>query len=183
MTFDELEKRIEYLEKQTGYKYDPNPRYEQSHLTFDDVLNLVNDRSLQHIFREVDDSTLAGVIYSLETPEQMSKIKKNLSANHFERLIDNIKDGYYGTLPERLTRYREEFMKTIRQLEQMGEIVIARADESYVEGFFDGEIKEETLEEKEKRAKRWEEYKEEKRKEREWQKNKIQEWLDKMGIK
>jgi hypothetical protein len=97
-------------------------------ITFDDLMDRVDGRSLQRVFREIDDRTLAGVLFSCKTKERVKKIKDNVSKNHFARLLDTIECGIGNT------EYDVSiFVKIVRQLDEMGEIVIARDNEYNVD--------------------------------------------------
>jgi hypothetical protein len=175
----DLKNRVEYLERRTGYKKpELTPEMveyihiQPPELTLDDVFNYVSGISLQTIFRDIDDQTLAGVLYSLNTPEEVNKIRKNVSKNHFMRLLDYIKDGYFGTVSERLEPYREKFMNSVRQLEEMGMIVVEKDDDtrSYVD-------MSQTL-----TPEFWEKRRAEQKKQRQEMENKIQEWMKRTGL-
>lgn len=103
-----------------GIKYDG--------ISFDDLIDNVDGKSLQRIFREIDDRTLAGVIFACKTKERVSKIKENVSKNHFARLLETIECSIGNTEYE-----VKAFVKTVRQLDEMGEIVISRDNETFVD--------------------------------------------------
>jgi len=185
----EIEKRLDYLERKTGFHYEPYippegfelaeplPRIEW---TFEDLVDLVDGRSLQRLFREIDDTTLAGVLYSCDTPERVNKIKKNVSSGHFSRLLDDIKLGIVSNSKIHV----EEFVKVCRRLDEMGEIVIARGDEAFID--FDN-IKplneEESAKLKQQREEWWKQRAEEEKKKSLERQAQVNGWLTRMGLK
>jgi len=179
----DLQRRLRYFEDHFGHratKLDVNDISPESVLaipketkiTFDEVIDLVDGRSLQSVFRQIDDATLAGVLYSLQTVERVEKIKKNVSKNHFDRLMDYINEGYFGTVVERLEPHREKFMNNVRMLEEMGEIVVARRDneESHEFRYVSGP----TID--------WEKYRQDQKKQLEEQDRRVKEWKIKVGL-
>ena len=87
----ELKNRIEYLENRLGYRYVPrNPSVEvasdiiRRDITFDDIMNRVDTKSLQRIFNELSNGFLGQIMFSLETQEQLDTIRKAISVRRFE---------------------------------------------------------------------------------------------------
>jgi len=169
-----LRGRVDYLEEKTKIK---KPESDETSdytiiyhgLTFDDVFNCVEKRSLQSIFREIENVTLAGVLFSFQTPEEVEKIKNNVSKNHFQILLDYIKDGYFSNNAVELTQYREEFMDKVKHLEMMGEIVVHRDDDKGGNDL--NHIKTD-----------WGKYKEEDRKRREEADIVVKNWMTEVGL-
>lgn len=197
---EKLQAQVRYLEKKTGYKYvEPQigdqltdcclPGFElaedikRREITLEEVMTLVDDRSLQRVFREIDDITLSGVLYFLDTPEKVQRIKKNVSERHFDRLLDNVRDGWIG---KNGSHHVESFLKAVRQLEEMGEIVMCRTREEELLGFYDESANILSNEERAQRQAEQQAYftnwREEIRRNRLKKNKEIQEWFDKMGL-
>jgi len=199
-----LQAQVRYLQAKTGYKYVapkigetggvgtfpdgafPNLQLvddiERKTFTLEEAVGLIDGRSLQRIFREVEDSVLVCVLWSLPTKELVDKMKKNMSKNHFARIVDDIKCGYGRSNSADSVA---KFLRVISQLEEMGEIVVAREDdgEQYVTLLDPEWTAEEIAQHKAERDKRWDVYREQQRKSNEAREAKTKEWLDKMGIK
>lgn len=179
----ETENRLTHLERMTGYKHrepkDDEYAIQRLIISFEDVIDKIDSRSLQRLVREVDEGTLTGVLYSCDTKERVENFRKSVSKNHFERLLNNIKDGYVSH-PQSCA---DKFIHVCRQLEEMGEIVVCRSDE-YIPVF--PEPKPETPEEKEARIKasneRWERYMKEAEERGKRKQEEVQTWLKKVGL-
>ncbi len=90
---------------------------------FEDVVSL-DDRSLQQVLRQVETSSLALALKGV-SDEVRDKITSNLSSRAAETLIEDIE--LLG--PVRLTQVEEAqqgVIRTIRQLEESGEIMVRR---------------------------------------------------------
>ncbi|WP_232681188.1 flagellar motor switch protein FliG [Nocardioides sp. R-C-SC26] len=98
---------------------------------FEDIVNL-DDRSMQQVLRQVETSSLALALKGVATPVR-DKVTTNLSSRAAETLIDDIE--LLG--PVRLTQVEEAqqaVIRTIRQLEERGEIMVRRGgDVDFVE--------------------------------------------------
>ncbi len=91
---------------------------------FDDIV-LIDDRSLQRVLREIDLQEDLPLALKGASEEVSEKIKNNLSSRAAEMLEENM--NYMG--PVRLRQVEESQQKIvniIRQLEEEGEIVVAR---------------------------------------------------------
>jgi len=185
----DLQMRVCYLERKTGYKNPANFLEDSSsivsppdlkRITFNEVMEAVDDRSLQRVFREISDSTLSGVLFSLKTKEQVDKIRNNVSKNHFRRLVDNVRDGWNWYNQASCIH---DFMRVINQLEEMGEIVLSRGAE-ILYGFYDEKsfTKEEFDQIQKDREKRWEEYRIEQEQKRIEKEKEVVEWFKHVGI-
>ena len=148
ISYDEIESYVPRGEKEL-IPFNPNlaEDIERLPITFDDLLDRVDGRSLQSVFREIDDRTLAGVLFACKTKERVTRIKDNVSKNHFARLLETVECGIGNTEYDVKT-----FVKIVHQLDEMGEIVVAREDEEFVEMYNDGSVYEQTPEQKEKRT-------------------------------
>ncbi len=140
-----LQCQIRYLQEKTGHKYvapkigeaitegtfptGAFPNLNVKKPTLEDTIRAIDGRSLQRIFREVDESVLSTVLYSLKEKDLVDKIRNNLSRNHFNRLIQNIKDGIGSSGTESAA---DQFLRVVRQLDEMGEIVVSRDGETDV---------------------------------------------------
>lgn len=91
---------------------------------FDDIV-LIDDRSVQRVLRDIDLQDDLPLALKGASDEVTEKIKKNLSSRAAEMLEDNLQ--YLG--PVRLRQVEEaqqKIVNMIRQLEDEGEIVVAR---------------------------------------------------------
>ena len=204
-----LQRQVQYLQMKSGYTYvDPkisepftvgslpedssqNPEIAEDgghsgyadralkQFSIEELLEKIDARSLQRIFREVDDSVLASVLYSLDSKKAVEKMRKSLSRNHFDRLIDDIKYGNTGWVNES----REQLRKTIWQLDEMGQIVVAADEESIQRPDAVYELTSEEREErKRKQFEMLDKYREKLKKEEAERNEKIKLWMEKMGI-
>ena len=90
---------------------------------FDDIVDL-DDRSLQQVLREVETSSLALALKGVSETVR-DKVARNLSSRAAETLVEDI--DLLG--PVRLTQVEEAqqgVIRTIRQLEERGEIMVGR---------------------------------------------------------
>jgi hypothetical protein len=132
-----LQKQVAYLQKKTGYQYvepkigDPIAEEVQTRdMPFEVVWDKIPDNSLQRVFRDLDDRALWTVLQSLDTPERIAKFRRSVSANHFARLLDEIRLA--GIVDA--SSARTQFLIAADRLEHMGEIVIdVQSHEEYVE--------------------------------------------------
>jgi flagellar motor switch protein FliG len=96
---------------------------------FDDIL-LIDDRSIQQILREVDQKDLVLALKGAGE-EVKSKILKNMSAR--ARAMINEDMEVMGPVRLKATEEaQQKIVNIIRQLEEMGEIVIARGGEEEI---------------------------------------------------
>jgi flagellar motor switch protein FliG len=96
---------------------------------FDDIL-LIDDRSIQQILREVDQKDLVLALKGAGD-EVKSKILKNMSAR--ARAMINEDMEVMGPVRLKATEEaQQKIVNIIRQLEEMGEIVIARGGEEEI---------------------------------------------------
>jgi hypothetical protein len=123
---------LEFAEKETGRNYNTQrPSWELSFKhTFDEFIEFASPTSLHRIFREVGDDVVIAVLWSCKTKEKVDKIKKSLSKNHFKRLLEDI-ENYGGVW--NCQDLIDKFMKNVRMLEEMGEIIIAREDNDSIQ--------------------------------------------------
>ncbi|MBR1405130.1 MAG: hypothetical protein IJ558_13270 [Treponema sp.] len=97
---------------------------------FEDIV-MLSDRAIQKVLRETDYQRLALALKDTDD-EVKEKIFRNMSKNAAKMLQEDIE--YMG--PVRLKDAEEaqsKIVATIRRLEDSGEIVISRGDETYVE--------------------------------------------------
>ena len=199
-----LQSQVRFLMAKTGFKYEapeiegrlrsydlPDGAFPNLNLaddiaiktfTLEEAIDQIDGRSLQRIFREVEDHVLVCVLLALPTKELVQKMRKNISRNHFDRLIDDIKCGY-GRAGS--TEAIEKFLKVIHMLEEMGEIVgeivVVKDSGEYVTPT--PLTPEEQALRKAARDQRWQAYREQQRKADEIRAVAIKDWLDKMEIK
>jgi hypothetical protein len=123
---------LEFTEKETGRKYNvPRPSWEWAYkYTFDEFMEFVSAFSLQRIFREVEEDVISAVLWSCKSKELVDKMKKSMSKNHFTRLVEDI-ENYGGVWNQE--ELVSKFMKTVRMLEEMGEIVMARQEDDSIQ--------------------------------------------------
>jgi len=183
-----LQRQVQGLMKRTGYRHrEPMIRdsiVEPKDFTVQEAIGTFDPRCLQGIFREMDDDILSGVLYSLKTKELVQRMKENLSKNHLLRLLENLSFGVADFWAEDCCG---KFIKTIKQLESMGEIVVHRdSDEEVYLNSPDGYVKptEEEIEARRRaQTERWEKFKEEDRQRRAKQKEDYENWLLEVGLK
>jgi len=96
---------------------------------FDDIL-LIDDRSIQQILREVDQKDL---ILGLKgaSEEVKTKILKNMSTRARALIIEEM-EVMGPTRLKNTEEAQQKIVNTIRQLEEMGEIVVARGGEEEI---------------------------------------------------
>jgi flagellar motor switch protein FliG len=96
---------------------------------FEDII-LLDDRSIQKVLREVDSKDLAMALKTA-SEEVASRIYKNMSKRAAEMLREDIE--YMGPVRLRdIEETQQRIVATIRRLEDMGEIIIARGGEDEV---------------------------------------------------
>ncbi|MEI7640432.1 MAG: flagellar motor switch protein FliG [bacterium] len=96
---------------------------------FDDLL-LLDDRTIQHILREIDSKDLVLALKGA-SEECKNKILKNMSSRARQMILEDME--VMG--PVRLKNTEEaqqKIVNVIRQLEEMGEIVVARGGEEEI---------------------------------------------------
>ncbi|MES2201114.1 MAG: flagellar motor switch protein FliG [candidate division FCPU426 bacterium] len=98
---------------------------------FDDIL-LIDDRSVQQILREVDQKDLILALKGA-SEEVKTKILKNMSTRARALIIEEM-EVMGPTRLKNTEEAQQKIVNTIRQLEEMGEIVVARggAEEIFV---------------------------------------------------
>jgi len=96
---------------------------------FEDII-LLDDRSIQKVLREVDSKDLA-LALKTASEEVAARIFKNMSKRAAEMLKEDIE--YMGPVRLRdIEETQQKIVATIRRLEDMGEIIIARGGEDEV---------------------------------------------------
>ena len=96
---------------------------------FEDII-LLDDRSIQKVLREVDSKDLAMAL-KMASEEVASRIYKNMSKRAAEMPREDIE--YMGPVRLRdIEETQQRIVATIRRLEDMGEIIIARGGEDEV---------------------------------------------------
>ncbi len=96
---------------------------------FEDII-LLDDRSIQKVLREVDSKDLAMALKTA-SEEVASRIYKNMSKRAAEMVREDIE--YMGPVRLRdIEETQQRIVATIRRLEDMGEIIIARGGEDEV---------------------------------------------------
>lgn len=96
---------------------------------FEDII-LLDDRSIQKVLREVDSKDLAMALKTA-SEEVSARIFKNMSKRAAEMLKEDIE--YMGPVRLRdIEETQQKIVATIRRLEDMGEIIIARGGEDEV---------------------------------------------------
>lgn len=96
--------------------------------TFDDVMNL-EDKSLQQIFRKLDAPTIALVLKEPHlTPEVIAKIRSNIS-ERVTGMIDEELEAMGTVRSAQINAAQTAVVRTARELDAEGIIVIAREDE------------------------------------------------------
>ncbi len=96
---------------------------------FEDII-LLDDRSIQKVLREVDSKDLAMALKTA-SEEVASRIYKNMSKRAAEMIREDIE--YMGPVRLRdIEETQQRIVATIRRLEDMGEIIIARGGEDEV---------------------------------------------------
>lgn len=96
---------------------------------FDDIL-LIDDRSIQQILREVDQKDLILALKGA-SEEVKSKILKNMSTRARALIIEEM-EVMGPTRLKNTEEAQQKIVNTIRQLEEMGEIVVARGGEEEI---------------------------------------------------
>jgi flagellar motor switch protein FliG len=96
---------------------------------FDDVL-LIDDKSIQRILREVDQKDLILALKGAGE-EVKAKILKNMSQRARTMIIEEM-EVMGPTRLKNTEEAQQKIVNTIRQLEEMGEIVVARGGEEEV---------------------------------------------------
>ncbi len=100
--------------------------------TFDDVLAL-EDRSLQQIFRKVAPSTLAAALKGAQLePEVMERLRKNLTERAAENLDEEL-EVLGSVRASQVDAAQAEVVRTARDLDAEGVIIIARNDDEVIE--------------------------------------------------
>jgi flagellar motor switch protein FliG len=98
--------------------------------TIEDLVKL-EDKALQLLLRQVDTKELAMGLKG--TSEQ---VRERIYTNLSERAGDNLKEEMELLGPQRLSdveKARKEIVRTVRQLEQEGSIVLSRGTDDYIE--------------------------------------------------
>jgi len=93
---------------------------------FEDIVNL-DDRSVQLVLRQVEGNELALALKGVADPVR-DKITSNLSTRAAENLVEEVE--LLGAV--RLTQVEEaqqSIIRTIRQLEEQGQIMVRRGNE------------------------------------------------------
>jgi flagellar motor switch protein FliG len=98
--------------------------------TIEDLVKL-EDKALQLLLRQVDTKDLA---MGLKGTSEL--VRERISSNLSERASENLKEEMELLGPQRLTdveKARKEIVRTVRQLEQEGSIVLSRGTDDYIE--------------------------------------------------
>ncbi|HUW88225.1 MAG TPA: flagellar motor switch protein FliG [Candidatus Paceibacterota bacterium] len=99
--------------------------------TFDDVIKL-EDKSLQQIFRTLDAPTLALAMKEPRlSPEALAKIRSNLS-ERVTAMVDEELEAMGTVRGSQINAAQATIVRTARQLDAEGVIVIAREDEAVI---------------------------------------------------
>lgn len=97
---------------------------------FEDIITL-DDRSVQQVLREVDNSDLALALKGVEGP-----VRTKITANLSERAAENLLEEVELLGPVRLTQVeeaRQGIIRTIRKLEEQGQIMVRRGgDDEFI---------------------------------------------------
>ncbi len=96
---------------------------------FDDVL-LIDDRSVQRILREIDQKDLILALKGA-SEEVKTKVLKNMSQRAKAMIIEEM-EAMGPTRLKNTEEAQQKIVNTIRQLEEMGEIVVSRGGEGEV---------------------------------------------------
>jgi flagellar motor switch protein FliG len=96
---------------------------------FDDIL-LIDDRSIQQILREVDQKDLILALKGA-SEEVKAKILKNMSTRARALILEEM-EVMGPTRLKNTEEAQQKIVNTIRQLEEMGEIVVARGGEEEI---------------------------------------------------
>ncbi len=142
----EIVQRIEQIEKKLGIFTSPGDAEK-----LEPLIEKIESRTLQQILREIDAKDLVYAMMEFKQPA-LRKILDAMSHKSREMIKDDmaywLKRGIYGNV---LWESRLKLMGIIRQLEQMGEIVIPRGEEEPFskKGYLD--LKERWEKEEEKR--------------------------------
>jgi flagellar motor switch protein FliG len=98
--------------------------------TIEDLVKL-EDKALQLLLRQVDTKDLA-----LALKGTSDGVRERLFANLSERAQENLKEEMELLGPQRLRdveQARKEVVRTVRQLEQEGSIVLSRGADDFIE--------------------------------------------------
>jgi flagellar motor switch protein FliG len=96
---------------------------------FDDIL-LLDDRTIQQILREIDSKDLVLALKGA-SEECKSKILKNMSSRARQMILEDME--VMGPVRLKTTEEaQQKIVNVIRQLEEMGEIVVARGGEEEI---------------------------------------------------
>ncbi len=95
----------------------------------EDVLNSLDNRTLQQIFREIDARDFALALLGMKQ-ETLLHIKNNFSHKAWSMMCDDVTVAIRREVTDReLKMAKAKFLNTIYLLENMGEIVTARSGE------------------------------------------------------
>jgi flagellar motor switch protein FliG len=98
--------------------------------TIEDLVKL-EDKALQLLLRQVDSKELA-----LGLKGTSEQVRERIYTNLSERASENLKEEMELLGPQRLSdveKARKEIVRTVRQLEQEGSIVLSRGTDDYIE--------------------------------------------------
>jgi flagellar motor switch protein FliG len=98
--------------------------------TIEDLVKL-EDKALQLLLRQVDTKELA-----LGLKGTSEAVRERISSNLSERASENLREEMDLLGPQRLAdveKARKEIVRTVRQLEQEGSIVLSRSTDDYIE--------------------------------------------------
>ncbi len=133
----ELVKRIEQIERKLGIFYPDSHEDEW----LESLMTSLDGRTLQQVFREIDSKDLALAIVGFKA-DTLQIVKNNLSKKGWEMLKD---DMVYHTKWSGSGQSHHiaklKIMSVIKQLEEMGEIVVVRGNHPMFENKVSFEIK------------------------------------------
>ena len=98
--------------------------------TIEDLIKL-EDKALQLLLRQVDTKELAMALKGTS-----DSVRERIYANLSERASENLREEMDLLGPQRLSdveKARKEIVRTVRQLEQEGSIVLSRSTDDYIE--------------------------------------------------
>jgi flagellar motor switch protein FliG len=102
----------------------------QRMFTIEDLIKL-EDKALQMLLRQVDTKELAMALKGTS-----DEVRERLGSNLSERASENLKEEMELLGPQRLSdveKARKEIVRTVRQLEQEGSIVLSKGADDYID--------------------------------------------------
>lgn len=118
----DLLERLESLERQVGIY----PNYPDG---LEEILNMLDDRTLQLVFREIDARDFALALLGMGHGTLL-RIKKNFSQKAWSMMCDDVNVTIrYGVTDHILKLAKAKFLNVVHQLQNMGEIVVPAKDD------------------------------------------------------